>query len=76
MTDASGGTSAEAHERGVQRMVQAGVVPTTTQAVLGELQRDWAREKTLPGVTDISILHAGSFGTSLDWELHLLGSTD
>lgn len=76
VTDASGGTSAEAHERGVQRMVQAGVVPTTSQAVLGELQRDWAREKTLMDVAEISFLHGGSFGTSLAWEFQLLGMTD
>ncbi|OEV22736.1 amidohydrolase, partial [Streptomyces nanshensis] len=43
VTDASGGVSKEAHDMAVQRMVQAGVVPLTWMAVLGEWQRDWAR---------------------------------
>lgn len=74
VTDASGATSLEAHERGVQRMVQAGVIPTTTGTVLGELQRDWAREETVPGITDIFLSHGGSFGAALAWEFQLLGA--
>ncbi|RCG21011.1 hydrolase [Sphaerisporangium album] len=73
VTDASGATSLEAHERGVQRMVQAGVIPTTTTTVLGELQRDWAREETVPGMADILMTHGGSFGAALAWEFQLLG---
>jgi len=34
----------------VRRMIAAGAVPTTWLAVLGEWQRDWAREKTAAGV--------------------------
>jgi nicotinamidase-related amidase len=41
--DAVGGTTTEAHERAVQRMMQAGAQPITWIAVLAELQRDWAR---------------------------------
>ena len=32
-TDASGGVSVEAHERAVQRMVQAGAAPLTTHCM-------------------------------------------
>ncbi|HBO76806.1 MAG TPA: hydrolase, partial [Cupriavidus sp.] len=39
--DASGGTSKEAHDYAMQRMVQAGAVPVTWQQVLLEWQRDW-----------------------------------
>ena len=39
VSDASGGTSVDAHERGMQRMVQAGVVPVTWEAVMAELAR-------------------------------------
>ncbi len=49
VTDASGGVSREAHDMAVQRMIQAGVVPITWMAVLGEWQRDWAREETVGG---------------------------
>ncbi|RCV50918.1 hydrolase [Marinitenerispora sediminis] len=73
VTDASGAMTAEAHERGVQRMVQAGVVPTATGTVLCEWQRDWARQETVPGLNEIMLAHGASFGTSLAWEFQLLG---
>ncbi len=47
VTDASGGVSVEAHERAVQRMVPAGAAPLTWIGFASELQRDWAREKTI-----------------------------
>ncbi|MFJ2788137.1 MULTISPECIES: hydrolase [unclassified Streptomyces] len=75
VTDASGATTVEAHERGVQRMVQAGVIPTTAGTVIAEWQRDWAREATVPGISQIMFDHGGSFGTSLAWELQLLGES-
>ena len=40
VADASGGTSKEAHDYAMQRMIQAGVVPVTWQQVLLEWQRD------------------------------------
>jgi nicotinamidase-related amidase len=73
VTDASGGVSVEAHERALQRMVQAGAVPITWLAVLSEWQRDWAREATVPALGEIMLAHGGSTGTSLAWELQLLG---
>jgi nicotinamidase-related amidase len=73
VTDASGGVSVEAHERAIQRMVQAGAVPITWMAVLSEWQRDWARVATMQAVGEIMIAHGGSTGTSFVWELQLLG---
>src|ERR1700722_5391481 len=46
VTDASGGTSVEAHDMAVRRMVMAGVVPINWLAVASEWQRDWARQDT------------------------------
>ena len=48
VTDASGGVSVEAHERAVQRLVQAGAVPLTWIGFASELQRDWARAGAAP----------------------------
>jgi nicotinamidase-related amidase len=45
-TDACGDISIEAHERAVQRAVQAGVIPMSSLQVIFELQRDWARTET------------------------------
>jgi nicotinamidase-related amidase len=74
VTDASGGVSVEAHERAIQRLVQAGAVPLTWMGVMSEWQRDWAREATVGAVAEISLVHGGSTGTSLAWELQLLTS--
>src|SRR3984893_3585663 len=41
VTDASGASSVEAHERAVQRMVQAGARPLSTVSYVSEGQRDW-----------------------------------
>src|SRR3989441_12277744 len=72
VTDASGGVTVEAHEMAVRRMVQAGAVPMTWMAVLGELQRDWARESTVPGVGEIFLQHGGGSGVAFAWEMQLL----
>lgn len=39
LSDVSGGTTADAHERGMQRLIQAGAVPVTWEAVMAELGR-------------------------------------
>lgn len=51
--DCVGGTSSEAHELGVQRLVQAGCKPISWVQLICELQRDWNREKTVPGFANI-----------------------
>jgi nicotinamidase-related amidase len=73
VTDASGGVSVEAHERAVQRLIQAGAIPMTWMAVMSELQRDWAREATIPGVASIITEHGGATGINFGWEMQLLG---
>src|SRR6266705_1290024 len=73
VTDASGGVSAEAPEMAVRRMVMAGVVPINWLAVASELQRDWAREGSAKALGEVLLDHGGASGTSLQWELQLLG---
>lgn len=72
VTDACGGVSVEAHDMAVRRMIQAGCVPITTTAVLGEWQRDWARVDTAQGVGGIVLEHGGGGAVALAWELQLL----
>lgn len=67
VSDASGGTSLEAHERAMERMVQAGVVPVTWQQVLLEWQRDWARKETYDAVMNIVREHSGAYGMGVDY---------
>ncbi len=74
VTDASGGVSLEAHEMAIQRMVQAGAVPITWTVFASELQRDWAREATVPGLAKLLVDHMGNVGTSFVWEQQLLNT--
>jgi len=67
VADASGGTSKEAHDYAMQRMVQAGVVPMTWLQVLLEWQRDWARKDTYDATVAIVREHAGAYGMGVDY---------
>ena len=72
VADASGGTSMEAHDYAMQRMIQVGVVPVTWQQVLLEWQRDWARRDTYDAVMDIVKEHSGAFGMGVDYAYTLV----
>lgn len=67
VADASGGTSKDAHDYAMQRMVQAGVVPVTWQQVVLEWQRDWARRDTYDAVMAIVKEHSGAYGMGVDY---------
>jgi nicotinamidase-related amidase len=53
VVDAVAGTSPEAHRAGLARIFQAGAQPISWVSLACELQRDWARVKTVPDVVDI-----------------------
>ncbi|MBC3213181.1 hydrolase [Serratia fonticola] len=72
VTDTSGGTSVDAHERAIDRMVQAGAVPVTWQQVLLEYQRDWARKETYEAVMDLVREHSGAYGMGVDYAYTLV----
>lgn len=67
VTDTSGGTSVDAHERSIDRMVQAGAIPVTWQQVLLEYQRDWARKETYDAVMALVREHSGAYGMGVDY---------
>nr|MBA2817374.1 Isochorismatase family protein [Candidatus Pantoea persica] len=67
VTDTSGGTSVDAYERSMQRMVQAGTIPVTWQQVLLEYQRDWSRKETYDAVMDLVREHSGAYGMGVDY---------
>src|SRR5580692_9727700 len=53
VVDAIGGTSPEAHRAGLERVVQAGGQPISWVSLACELQRDWARQQTVPAIVEI-----------------------
>jgi nicotinamidase-related amidase len=74
LTDACGDVSAEAHERAVERMVQAGVRPMTSLQYLLELQRDWARGETYELTTGIAKTHGGAYGLGVIYAKTMFGA--
>jgi nicotinamidase-related amidase len=74
VTDASGGTSVEAHEVAIQRMLAAGANMVTWLAVASEWQRDWARTEHAAELTEVLKYHAGGSGIAYLWEQQLLNT--
>ena len=67
VVDASGGTSQEAHDMAVTRMIQAGVKPVTSLQYLLEIHRDWARSDKYNEVVKISKKYGGAYGLGIDY---------
>jgi nicotinamidase-related amidase len=65
IADACGDVSDEAHERAMDRIVQAGGRPITSLQYLLELQRDWARTGTYDMTTGIAKRFGGAYGLGI-----------
>ncbi len=74
VTDACGDVSTEAHERAVERMVQAGARPMTSLQYLLELQRDWARGETYELTTGIARTFGGAYGLGVIYAKTMFGA--
>lgn len=74
--DACGDVTAEAHERAVQRMIQAGARPMTAVQYLLELQRDWARADTYGLTTGIAKIHGGGYGLGIQYAKAMFGAQE
>lgn len=73
IADACGDISDEAHQRAMERMIQAGVRPMTALQYLLELQRDWARGETYNETVATSIAHGGGYGLGLIYAKSMFG---
>ena len=76
VADACGDVTEEAHERAMDRMVQAGVRPMTSLQYLLELQRDWARNETYELTTGIAKLHGGGYGLGIIYAKTMFGGQE
>jgi nicotinamidase-related amidase len=65
--DASGGTTATAHNAAMRRVEQAGAVPMTALQVLLEYQRDWAHKETYSDVMTVVKEHCGAYGQGVEY---------
>ena len=76
ISDACGDVTNEAHERAMQRMLQAGVQPLTSLTYLLELQRDWGRAATYGLTTDIARVHGGGYGLGIIYASAMFGGSE
>ncbi|MDR6213045.1 isochorismatase family protein [Paracidovorax wautersii] len=67
IADACGDISTEAHNRAMERMVQAGAQPITALQYLLEMQRDWARGDTYDMTTGIAKKFGGGYGLGITY---------
>lgn len=67
IADACGDISAEAHNRAVERIVQAGGQPMTALQYLLEMQRDWARTDSYDMTTGIARKFGGGYGLGIQY---------
>jgi nicotinamidase-related amidase len=74
IADACGDVSAEAHNRAMERMVQAGAQPMTSLQYLLELQRDWARGETYELTTGIAKKVGGAYGLGVTYAKTMFGA--
>ncbi|MBC9205673.1 hydrolase [Roseomonas aerophila] len=74
IADACGDVSDEAHERAMERMIQAGARPMTSLQYLLELQRDWARTETYEMTTGIAKTYGGSYGLGVTYAKTMFGA--
>jgi nicotinamidase-related amidase len=74
ISDACGDVSEEAHERAMQRMIQAGARPMTSLQYLLELQRDWARTETYDMTTGIAKKFGGAYGLGIIYAKTMFGA--
>ncbi len=76
IADACGDVSEEAHERAMERMVQAGARPMTALQYLLELQRDWARAETYDATTGVAKQYGGAYGLGIIYAKTMFGASE
>jgi nicotinamidase-related amidase len=76
IADACGDVSDEAHERAMQRVIQAGARPMTSLQYLLELQRDWARSETYAQTTGTAAAHGGGYGLGVIYAKTMFGASE
>ena len=73
IADACGDVSTEAHDRAMDRMVQAGAQPMSAVQYLLELQRDWARAESYDATTGVARQYGGAYGLGIIYAKTMLG---
>jgi nicotinamidase-related amidase len=67
VADTCGDVDEKSHQRGLERVMQAGAIPVTWLQVLCEFQRDWARQETYHQTLEIVKQHGGAYGLGVEY---------
>jgi len=62
LVDAAGDSTPDAHKYGIERMLQAGVIPLTLEALVSEWMHDWANPKAGDLVKEIYSKYGAMIG--------------
>ena len=62
LMDAAGDSTADAHQFGIQRMLQAGVIPITLESLVSEWMHDWANPKAGELVKEVYTRYGAMIG--------------
>jgi nicotinamidase-related amidase len=62
LMDAAGDSTADAHKYGIERMLQAGVIPLTTEGLVSEWMHDWGNPKSMELVQEVYSKYGAMIG--------------
>jgi nicotinamidase-related amidase len=62
LMDAAGDSTADAHQFGIKRMLQAGVIPITLESLVSEWMHDWANPKAGELVKEVYTRYGAMIG--------------
>jgi nicotinamidase-related amidase len=62
LMDAAGDSTPDAHRYGIERMLQAGVIPITTESLVSEWMHDWGNPKAMELVQEVYSKYGAMIG--------------
>ena len=65
LIDAGGDSTADAHRYGIERMLQAGVIPITTESLISEWMHDWGNPKSMELVKEVYSKYGAQIGLGM-----------
>ncbi|MCX6684429.1 MAG: isochorismatase family protein [Methanoregula sp.] len=65
LMDAAGDSTSAAHEYGIQRMLQAGVIPITVESLVSEWMHDWGNPKSMELVREVYSKYGAQIGLGM-----------
>jgi nicotinamidase-related amidase len=65
LMDAAGDSTSDAHKYGIERMLQAGVIPITVESLVSEWMHDWGNPKSMELVKEVYSKYGAQIGLGM-----------